>query len=362
MKVLLLDRNEAYAARFAQFVGKQSDMQVSVCNDLDVCKKMLSEEHYQIVLFDAEFDSVDPAEYRKKMTAFAFISGVKDTIKDTPTIYKFSSVSVICDEIMKIYAEHTQHQIKQDDSGDNVRTSCEVIAFLPVSGGAGSSTMAMAAAIAMAAEDKKVLYLNLEQRHAEMLLFSSPEKKCITDVIAALKTNFQLKEAKKLFESVILHDSRYPNVGFIKGFLNIGDFDSMNPQVLETMLSVLKKQFQFRYIIVDSDFILGNVLEKLILIADKAVFVSTGSDVSNAKTEGIHRYLEILEREHDVPMPKKYLLLNQYYGMPDEDRVARDMEVIGRFGRYRADDHNLITMEGVVRQIISKQGAFDAIS
>jgi hypothetical protein len=63
-------------------------------------------------------------------------------------------------------------------------------------------------------------------------------------------------------------------------------------------------------------------------------------------------------------MPKKYLLLNQYYGLDvnEEEKVARDMEVIGRFGRYRADDHNLITMEGVVRQILSKQGAFEAIS
>ena len=51
MRVLLLDRNEAYAERFAQYLGRQGDIQVSLCNDLDICKKMLSEELFQVLKF-----------------------------------------------------------------------------------------------------------------------------------------------------------------------------------------------------------------------------------------------------------------------------------------------------------------------
>lgn len=363
MRVLLLDRNEAYAARFAQYLGKKTDIQVSVCNDLEVCKKMFSEEHFQIVLFDAEFDSVEPADFTKRMTAFAFLSGVKDTIKDTETIYKYSAVSVIASELMRIYAAHTQHEIKQENAAEGEKTSAEVISFFPVTGGAGSSTMAAAAAIALAKE-QKVLYINLEQRHAERLLFESESKKCITDVIATLQTNFQLKEANKLFNSVIFTDSRFSAgmVDFIKGYLNIGDCMSLTPQVLRTLLEVLRKQFDYRYIIVDADFIISEILSCLLLNSDKAVFVSTGSDTANVKIEGIHRYLEILEREHDEPMPRKYLLLNQFYGMEHEETVARDMKIIGRFGRYRAEDHSLLSAAGVVGQILSKGGAFSDLA
>lgn len=363
MRVLLLDRNEAYAERFAQYLGKQGDIQVSLCNDLDICKKMLNEELFQVVLFDAEFDNENPADYNRKMTAFAFISSVKDQIGNTDTIYKYSSVSEICEEIMRIYTEHTQHEIKQDTSADGVSAAAEVLTFLPVNGGAGSSTMAAAACISLAARGR-VLYVNLEQRAADSLIFSSDSKKCITDVIAALRTNFQLKEAKKLLDTVILTDTAHGggNLDFIKGYLNIFDCQSMTPQLLETLLTILRKQFQYRYIIIDADFIISDLLRRLIVLSDKLIFVSTGTDSANRKTEGIHRYLEIVEREEDSAMPKKYLLFNQYYGMQNEDTVARDMKIIGKIGRYRSDDHSLLSAAGVVGQIVNLQGTFDALA
>ena len=363
MKVLLLDRNEAYAARFAQYVGKKSDMQISLCNDLEVCKQMLAREHFHVVLFDAEFDAEKPADYSRKMTAFAFISAVKDKIGETDTIYKYSSVSEICAEIMRVYAEHTQHEMKQEDTEEG-SVSTEVITFLPVSGGSGSSTMAAAASAALS-EKGKVLYLNLEQRSAESLLFTSDCQKCITDIVAALQTNFQLKEAKRLFDTAIgaeTHFGTSGNLDFIRGWLNIEDCVSLTPPILTTVLNVLRKQYQYRYIIIDADFIIGDVLRTMIQLSDKVVFVSTGTDVANMKTEDIHRYLEIVARESDGEMPKKYLLLNQYYGMNDEHSVARDMEIIGRFARYRAEDHSLLSTAGIAAQILAKQGAFDDLA
>ncbi len=362
MRVLLLDRNEAYAERFAQYLGKQGDIQVSLCNDLDICKKMLNEELFQVVLFDAEFDTENPADYSRKMTAFAFISSVKDKIKDTDTIYKYSSVSEIIEEIMRIYTEHTQHEIKEDFAGDGGSAAAEVLTFLPANGGAGSTTMAQAASIALATRGR-TLYLNLEQRPADTLVFTSESKKCITDVIAALRTNFQLKEAKKLLDTVIISDTAHGggNLDFIKGYLNIFDCTSLTPQLLETLLTILRKQFQYRYIIIDADFMISDLLRRLIVLSDKLIFVSTGTDSANRKTEGIHRYLEIIEREEDSAMPKKYLLFNQYYGMQNEEAVARDMKIIGKIGRYRSDDRSLLSAAGVVAQIVNLPGTFDAL-
>ncbi len=359
MRVFLLDSDAEYAARFAQFLSKKTDIQVSVCGSLETAKKILAEEQFQVILFDAAFDGEDPDAYRKKMTAFAFISNVRDMVKDTETIYKYSSVSEICDQLMHIYAAHTQHAVKEDDSESGGRHQTEVISFLPVTGGAGSSTMAAAAAMSFA-KDQKVLYLNLEQRHADVLLFSSPEKKSVTDIVAAFRTNYQVKEAKRLLDTVILHDEIHGNgnLDFMKGFLNIEDCLSLTPQILDTLISAVRKQYNYRYIIIDADFIIGANLKRLILDSDKLVFVSTGSDVANVKIEGIHRFLEVLEREADEPMPKKFLLLNQFYGLASEDAVARDMKIIGRFGRYRFEDHQALSTEGVISQILAKPDVF----
>lgn len=360
MRVLLLDRDENYTARLSQYLTKKTDIQLSVCNDPDICRRLVKEEHFQVILIDAEFDTIDPEEFRKKNTAVAFISGLQEKIKDTDTIYKFASTSEIYGEIMRIYADHTQHELKieDDEEAETIRT--KVISFFPVNGGSGSSTMAMAAAIALSKEpDRKVLYLTLEQRHAEMLLFSSAETKCLTDIVSMLRTNYPVKEGKKLFDTVIQHDQRYSagNLDYIQGWLNIMDCLSLTPAVLDTIIDILRKQYHYHYVIIDADFIIGDVLKKLISDSDRIVFVSSGADTSNAKIDGIHRYLEIIERDIEV-MPKKYLIFNQYYGLTSEETIARDMKILSKFGRYRSDQHKLISTDGMISHILANENPF----
>ncbi|HAM68796.1 MAG TPA: hypothetical protein DCP68_04190 [Ruminococcus sp.] len=356
MKVLLLDRDESYTQKAVHFLGKNPEIQLSVCNDPDICRRMVQEEHFQVILFDSEFELLDPEEFRKKNTAFGYISSEREIINDLPTIYKYDSTSLITEQIMQIYSEHTHHELKQDDDeSDAVRT--RVISFFPVNGGSGSSSMAMAAAIALSREpDKNVLYLTLEQRHAEMLLFSSAEVKSLTDIVSMLRTNYPVKEGKKLFQTVIQHDQRFSpgKLDYIQGWQNITDCLSLTPAVLNTILEILRKQFSYHYIIIDADFIVSDVLRALIAGSDKIVFVSSGADTANAKVDGIHRYLEIVERDIET-MPKKYMIFNQYYGLKSEESVVRDMQVIGRFARYRTDQHNLLSTEGLITQILLQE-------
>lgn len=360
MKVLLLE-NDDYAKRFATALGNKTDMQISICTELDVCRGMAAEGGYQLVLIDEAFDDVDPKEFEKRQTAVAFISSVRDTIKDTLTIYKYSNIMEIYSQLVQHYANHTQHEVKSADDDDSENLSTQVMTFLPVCGGAGSSTLAMAAAIHYSA-NHNVLYLNLEQRHAENLLFSSDEAKSVSDVISMLQTRFNLKEAKKLMDSVIQNDKSHSKgsgrLDFIRGYINIADAAAMTSEIAEALVSVLRRQYNYSYIIIDTDFIIGDVLKTLILNSDRLVFTSTGSDSANVKINGIHRYLEIVGRSSENPMPEKYLVFNQYYGMKEESVVARDMKICGRLGRYRASDHNLLSTEGIIRQMLAEDNLF----
>ena len=67
--------------------------------------------------------------------------------------------------------------------------------------------------------------------------------------------------------------------------------------------------------------------------------------------------MEIIERDIEI-MPKKYLIFNQYYGLASEEAVVRDMKVIGRFGRYRAENHMLLSTDGVISQILGNDDPF----
>lgn len=127
----------------------------------------------------------------------------------------------------------------------------------------------------------------------------------------------------------------------------------MTEQILEVLLKTICEKLDFRYVIIDSDFIVSPVLQKLIISSDKLVFVSSGADIANDKLSKIQRYLELLGREAHG-MPENYLLLNQYYGLQDETAIARNMEILARFARYRVDDSR-ITSQGVIEQVLSKK-------
>ena len=136
----------------------------------------------------------------------------------------------------------------------------------------------------------------------------------------------------------------------------------MSEHCIEVMIKVLRAKFDFRYIFIDADYIVGPVLQKLIVSSDKLVLVSSGSDIANIKLAKIQRYLDVLKRDEANTMPENYLVFNQYYGMRNEAAVARNMHVVARFARYRTDDKTRITSQKIIEEIRAKKGAFAVLT
>lgn len=109
MKVLLLDRNKEYAQRLAQFITKKKDMQISVCYDLDIARRMAANEHFGVILFDSEFEDADPEEFRRLNTAFAFISNERETIKDTETMSACRRERPAISTLWRMYLQANPH-------------------------------------------------------------------------------------------------------------------------------------------------------------------------------------------------------------------------------------------------------------
>lgn len=366
MRILLLDQNTDYSQRFKHYIGKKyAALQIVVCDNLDAVKQQLKEEVFDVVLFDSAFDKAEPAEIGipEEQTAFVYISETNEVVNGQETIFKYSSVTELYTKICSVYEKKKKRLVKDEkktkaDDGSE-ENAAKVITFLPVHGGAGSSTVAAACAASLAAEDA-VLYLNLEQRPSDSVFFSGEGKTGISDILSTLKTKYQLKGLMMDIEQAIQKDQRLgcENLSYIKGYSNIMDCSYMNAQSIDALLGTLREHFDFRYIIIDADFIVGPQLQKLIYSSDKLVFVSSGSDVSNEKLKKIQRYLEILARDEDNIVPPSYLVLNQYYGMNDEASIAKDMEIIGRFSRYRTDDQSRITSGKIINEIMKKPETF----
>lgn len=364
MKVLLLDHDTDYSKRIQYYLNKKfTQVQISVCDDIEAAKRMIVADAFDVILFDAEFDETTPEEINtlSGKSAFAYISETNEVVNDTETIVKYTRVSNMYEKICSLYEKKRNRIVKQSDDAESDKNN-EIISFLPVHGGAGSSTMAAACALSLA-EDYEVLYINLEQRPSDSVFFAGESKKGISDIVSTLKTKYTDAGLLQTINSVIQKDSSHPasNLYYIKGYSNIMDCLSMTEHSLDALLKVIREKMRFRFVVIDADFIVSPLLNTLITLSDKLVFVTSGADIANSKLAKIQRYLDILKRNDEYEMPENFLLLNQYYGMNDETTIARDMHILARIARYRTDDKTRISSKAVIGEVLSKENVFREI-
>ena len=228
MKLLILDKDTDYLERFQHYLSKKyTHMQISVCDNIETVKVLLHENTFDVILFDAEFDDVKMEELSidSSNIIFAYISATNEIVNNQSTLFKYLSVSELYSGICELYEEKKKNRVIKSDKTEKLTDKkIEIITFLPVHGGAGSSTMAAACAISFASEHN-VLYLNLEQRPSDSVFFSGENKKGLTDIVAFLKTKYTDEGVTKLLKSIIQKDQKQEaaKVSFIKGYTNIMD-------------------------------------------------------------------------------------------------------------------------------------------
>lgn len=363
MKIVLYETDAEYGRRIKFYLPKKyASIEISVCSTLEELRKQITAEDADVVLVAEDYEAFQPQQEADLLrnAAFAYLSDTNEIISGVDTIYKYRCVSELYEQICSLYEKKKNRVIRHSESDE--AKAMQIITFLPVHGGAGSSTMAAACAVSLGSKSS-VLYLNLEQRPSDSIFFQGSNTKNLTNVISALRAKYTDASLFQLLKEVIQKDTKQNdcNVSFIKGYGNIMDSLSMNEQSLDVLLRTIREKFQFDYVIVDADYVVGGILQKLILSSDKLVFVSSGADISNLKLAGVRRYLDILSRDADNEMPANFMILNQYYPVANEASVTMGMEVIGRLARYRTDDQTRISSQAIIDEVRSKETMFDAL-
>lgn len=361
MKILILDDDILYIQRFEKFfVKKYTGFQISVFDNLSDAEYAMKNMLFDIILFGEKFDSVDLKAYNEYISksVFAYFSSKDEIINETETIFKYRNLTEIHKQICEIY-EKNRKRVVRSISGeipDEDSKQTELLSFIPVHGGAGSSTMAAACALYLAKQNK-VLYMNFEQRSSEKVFFENNCQKGLSDIIYAFKSRYTESGLCEIIRNSINPDVKqtaYSEVMCINGYKNIIDCTSINDEIIEKLFEILKNQFDYRYIIIDADYIVGNIIKKIIFKSDKLICTSCGSDIANIKHLELNRYLDVIKRESIGDFPKKYLIFNQYYGMESEYSAAEDMEVIARLARYRSDGERRLSSQSIIDEILSK--------
>jgi len=267
--------------------------------------------------------------------------------KDQRAICKFQKGEQIYKQIIGIYAEKASSIIRiRPEQG-----KCALVGVASASGGVGSSCIAAAYALHLAAKGKKTLYINLERFGSSDAFFSGQGQFSMTDVIYALmkgKGNLALK-----LESYVRQDPR--GVYFYAAEKNAVEMLELTNKHVLTLLKELQYNGGYEYIVVDVDFDIDADSMERMRMFDMLIMVGNGTEESNEKTERAYRAIEILENGSAKPLSDRILFIYNAVSSTNGLTVSiPGLRVLGGTHRYSGGNKAQIVEKLAIQDLFDK--------
>lgn len=348
IKLAILEKDKTYLSRVVSaFSARYADkLEMYSFTDPAVAVGTLNSAKIDMLLASDCFE-IDTTQIPARC-AFAYLVDTKgiDLIRDQAAICKFQKADLIYKQILSVYAEKASAITGfKLDGGEGT-----VIAFCSPSGGVGSSSMAAACAMHMAASGSKVLYLNLEKFGSADVFFSGQGQFDMSDIIFALKsrkTNLSMK-----LEGCVKQDAS--GVYFYSQTKIALDMLELTADDILHLIRELKIMGGYDCIILDADFGISKDMLTVYRQAQAIVLVGDGSEPSNSKIARAHKALATLEQNADAPLTGRMsLLYNKVSSKNGHSLEIEGLKMLGGAPRYAG---------ATTRQVLEQLAAMDVFN
>lgn len=352
IRVVLVDSDLIYVKRFDNVITeKYSDkIELNVCSSVESFQKFIENNIIHIALIDENMN-ISKIEVPQKVEKILMVS-TPNVLEQNGcrAICKFQRADLIYKELLGIMSEYDFNSgiVRKEDG------KCSVVVFTSPMGGVGTSSAAAAFAINKARMGSKVFYLNLETTGVTDQYFTGEGNSTFSDVL------FNVKNKKSNLTMKMESDIRTSihNVGFFASSKNAFDLTEMKPEDFEVIMKELIRVRDYEYLVVDIDFCVNAIFEKLLCnYAKNVVIVNDGSDTGNYKTMRGLDILDVLERKNAIPVLNKvFLMYNKFSSTSRSNKLAGiKVQELGGCRRYEISDNSQIIEE------ISRNRMFDVL-
>lgn len=348
IKLAILETDAVYLDRIATTFGtRYSDQLELYCfTDLKLAIDTVRNTKIDVFLANECFD-IDVKQL-PECCAFAYLVDSMDigSVRDQKVVCKFQRAEIIYKQILSLYAETTEGIVRANIDGGNAK----IVVFTSPCGGVGTSCVAAASAKRYAAQQKKVLYLNLEKFGSSDLYFAGEGISDMSDVIYALKSK-RSNLAMKLESCVKRGNDGVSFYGVAKLAL---DMLEMTSDDIMTLLKQLKIVGSYDYIFVDMEFGLDKEKLEIYNLCDAIVWVSDGSERANLKIVRAFQALAVIEQRDGLILTSRTRLVYNRFSSKTGAEVSIDgMKVLGGAPVYvHANTHQVVEQ-------LSTLGMFD---
>ena len=349
IKLAVLEKDINYLKRINDtFENRYTDnVHIFRFTDKEIALKSIEENKIDVLFAYEEFD-IEEDEIPKRC-GFAYLSDSNDKleVKGYKSVGKYQNVDLIYKAVLNVYAEKGNDINLDNGNGD----ASKIICFTSPAGGVGKTSTAIACAKRMSATGKKVLYLDLDCLGDTRLFLSGEGQMDFGEIIFALKSqkgNLSIK-----LESNVKTDAS--GIDYFESCKVPLDIGELNKEDIAKLLTAIRMQGKYQYIIIDKCFELSDVFNVIIKDSNEIVLVSDGTDISNNKLVKVNSVIEILQDRDDTDIKRKVSVLYNKFSSKN-GKVINGLELrdLGGIQRYEGAEHNQLIEEVARMDVFDK--------
>ncbi len=284
-RLWIADSDASYMDAFRQYVNlkKSRLFQVRTCTESEQLKKALLEEEAEVLLLSAENYKDCKDAIRRECVIILSEGSLPKELSAYPAVYKYQSAENILREIMYYYSE----QETDEECYTEVHKDNRVIGVYSPSGGISKNKFALALGQILA-EDRNVLYLNLEEcsGFAEILGGSHWNLSDLIYYLRQQKTPFLYR-----LNSIV---QKIGQMDYVPPCDSYTDLSQITTEEWQRLLYLIRTQSSYDFIILDLGSMTGHEMD--LLRQCDGIYVPTRQDMlSQGKTSQWQKYIQILD-------------------------------------------------------------------
>lgn len=298
-RLWIADSEASYADAFREYVNLKKNhlFQVQMCTEPEQLKRVLSSEEIEVLLISAGWYEILQEFIRNEYVILLSEGSLPKALGRHPAVYKYQSAENILREIMYYYSEQDEDEYYTQIQRDN-----KVIGIYSPQGGVGKNKFALTLGQILA-EDRNVLYLNLEEcpGFSEILGESHWNLSDLIYYLRQNKTSFLYR-----LNSMV---RKLDHLDYIPPCESYMDFRQITVEEWQRLLHLIRTQSTYDFIILDFGNMTGH--EADLLRQCSGIYVPVGRDMISRGRVGqwekhirVSDDMDVLERLQKLELPE----------------------------------------------------------
>lgn len=323
IRIAIADEDIEYINRIINILERYDNLDILAYTDTDALENAIRTKKIDILLFGSSIISPYMLEDRDFIPVVLWDEeNGSQEVMQYRKIYKYQRISKIYQQILEIYAE-----ISGDSGEMQGQNKAAIVAFYSPVGGAGKTTLALAAATKYARQGKRTIYLNLENMASDDCYLPETEGHGISEVAASLEDN--INHTLKI-QSLL--QTKRENLFYLNHFDSPNDFAELSAEEEKQLIEVIQKTGLFDVIIIDMQTVTDEKSKIVFELADRIALIEKPDEMAEKK---LHRFYgqAYIMNEYGRKMVR---ILNFYTG--HEKNTAVDITLLGRINAAQNPD------------------------